>query len=590
VAFSVEADELVIVPSETLRPEAGFHADVCIIGAGAAGITLACELDGWARKVALVDAGGPGESERATNRDPYFGTTEGTHPVLHHFRRRGFGGTTRLWGGRCVPFEPVDLQPRPYITDSGWPIAYDELSCHYPRAMEYCQAGEFAFTGDCIADGERRSALPGLEQSQLFHADRIQRYSLPVDFGRQYGKRLAKSQNVFVLTHAHAVRLRKTGRASAIAGLQVATRAGRLVEVRAQVFVAALGGIETTRLLFVSDPDGPGLGNHSDRLGRYYMCHVENVIGRVRPRATPAPFDFARTRDGIYCRRNIQPREATQRRHRIPNIAFRLHYPDISVPSHGSSVLSAMFLAKRLLRPEYRRLLHHGHDVPLQPRLLAAHLRNVLLGSPSLAHFGARWLTKHVLATRKLPYVLTDSRDGTFPLEFVAEQTPLPDSRIALSRALDEYGVPRVHIAWKFCSQDAAGISRAYRLLRDEAARTNAGVIEFDDARLDELVAASRPVGGHHMGTARMSRQPSAGVVDERCAVHGLPNLYVCSAAVFPTCSYANPTLTVVALAIRLAAHLRRSAMNPVRTARAPEGRPRSSDVAAFSSSHTRSA
>jgi choline dehydrogenase-like flavoprotein len=110
-------------------------------------------------------------------------------------------------------------------------------------------------------------------------------------------------------------------------------------------------------------------------------------------------------------------------------------------------------------------------------------------------------------------------------------------------------------------------------LLRDEVALTNAGVVEFDDQRLEDLVAASRPTGGHHMGTTRMSRQPSAGVVDERCAVHGLPNLYVCSASVFPTCSHANPTLTVVALAIRLAAHLRTSAMRPAMLGEAGETR-----------------
>jgi choline dehydrogenase-like flavoprotein len=472
-----------------------------------------------------------------------------------------------------VPFEPIDFQPRDYIADSGWPIKYEELSCHSPRAMEYLHAGEFRFTGDCIEGGERPTALPGLEQSRLFHADRIERYSLPVDFGKQYGRRLAKSANVFVLTHAHAIRLRKAFGADKITGLQIATRAKRFVEVRAAIFVAALGGIETTRLLFASDPDGPGLGNHSDCLGRYYMCHVQNVVGRVRPRATPPPYDFARTRDGIYCRRNIQPREATQLEHRLPNIVFRLHYPDISTPSHGSAVLSAVFLTKQLLRPEYRHLLHHGKEVPVGPRLAAAHVRNVLLHWPSLAHFGVRWLVRHILATRKLPYVLMDSRDGTFPLEFNAEQTPLRDSRITLSRALDGHGVPRVHIAWRFSPQDVGGISRAYRLLRDEVALTNAGVVEFDDERLEDLVAASGPVGGHHLGTTRMSRQASAGVVDERCAVHGLPNLYVCSTAVFPTSSYANPTLTVVALAIRLAAHLRRSTMRPAILREASETR-----------------
>ncbi|MFC7610872.1 GMC family oxidoreductase [Teichococcus aestuarii] len=138
-----------------------------------------------------------------------------------------------------------------------------------------------------------------------------------------------------------------------------------------------------------------------------------------------------------------------------------------------------------------------------------------------------------------------------------AEQVPNADSRVTLTGERDAYGLPRLQVDWRLHRQDIDSLVRSMRVARDAFARSGTATLTFDDATIEDEVRASTPVGGHHIGTARMAESPRDGVVDAHCAVHGVPNLYVASAAVFPTSSHANPTLTIVALALRLADHLK---------------------------------
>lgn len=543
-----------IQPSRALSKSANPSAAVCIVGAGAAGITLACELDGAGFSVILLEASGVGRFERVS-QDPYEGEANEPHPSPANFRRRAFGGSTTIWGGRCVPYDPIDFERRDYAPNSGWPISYYEVARYYQQAVSYCDAGNSDFAVETALE-HPKPTIPGLTGSDL-DTSVIERYSLPTDFGARYRERLAQSANVRVVTQAHVLRLVKEEGADRIAAVDYVDRAGRAARIEATAFVLATGGIETPRLLLASDPAGKGYGNHSDCLGRYYTCHVENILGVLRPKRPSIPFDFERTRDGVYGRRKLQIRPEAQRREGILNIAFRLHYPDVSDPNHGSPVLSAVYLAKRTLIPEYRRILQHGGAGGIGRTGVLHHLGNVVGGLSALAGFGVDYLRRRVLAKRKLPYVLVPNANGTYPIEFNSEQTPLPNSRITLNGAKDQYGVPRVHVDWRMCGTDVDSICRAYRLLRDGLARSGACELDYDEASLRERVAYSMPVGGHHIGATRMAATPAGGVVDKDCAVFGLPNLYVASSSVFPTSGHANPTLTIVALSIRLARHLR---------------------------------
>ena len=385
-------------------------------------------------------------------------------------------------------------------------------------------------------------------------AAHIERYSLPTDFGKRYRQRLHRSQNVTVMLGLRCVKLNRTSGEEKIESAEFIDRTGRILALRADVFVLATGGIEVPRLLLASDPAGAGYGNQSDCVGRFYMCHFENTLACIVPHNKAVAFQFERTSDGIYCRRQLRFTPMAQRTYHLVNTVFRLHFPSYSDARHGSSIMSAIYLAKTVLLPEYRAILQHQIDAPVSPR--SHHIANVLRDLPGLLGFAGDWLFRIRLAKRKLPYTLVSNADGSFPLEFNAEQTPDPSNRITLQQDRDRHGVPRVHIAWHVGAQDAQAVMRAFQLLRQSLARSGAAQLLFDDELLPGQIARSIPLG-HHMGTARMAASPGSGVVDVDCAVFGLRNLYIASSAVFPTSSHANPTLTIVALAVRLARHLR---------------------------------
>jgi len=544
-----------IISSTDIDALQGLETTICIVGAGAAGITLACELDGSGIAVLLLESGGLAPD--AALDDDYAGHARAPHPPTTQFRRATFGGTTGIWGGRCVPYDPIDFERREHIPHSGWPLPYDEVARHYPRAMAYCDAGAAEFSSGGSLPGAPPT-LASLAPNDVLLADRIERYSLPTDFGKRYGKKLRDSANVTVVLNARCVDLVKHDGGDRVAALTVSDVGGRRLNVTARQFVLATGGIEVPRLLLHAARGGAGFGNGNDLVGRYYACHFENILGKVTADA-PIPFKFEKTSDGVYCRRKLQFSADAQRRHRLLNTAFRFHFPEYSDASHGSAVMSTIFLAKSILIPEYRAILqHNSQGATSSPPL--HHWKNVATGLPQLAHFGAEWLFRRKLATRKLPYTLVPNADGSYPLEFNCEQTPLASSRITLSENdadSDRHGLRRVRVDWRIDDADIDATERGFLLLRDTLAHNSGVRLHLDQATLRERIAASVPLGGHHIGTTRMAASRADGVVDTNCAVFDVPNLFIASSAVLPTSSHANPTLTIVALALRLAQHLK---------------------------------
>ncbi len=543
-----------IISSRDLASSALEGVDLCIVGAGAAGIALACELDGCALKVVVLEAGGfrPEVSTLEFQR----GTASPPHPDLTQYRRSAFGGTTSLWGGRCVALDPIDLEAREYVPHSGWPISFAELAQYYPRALNYCDAGKFDFT---VAGSlsQPTATIEGFKSDGTVLADHIERYSLPTDFGERYRKRIAESANVTAVLRARCVRLHKRLGDDAIESLEFIDRAGRRRRLRARAVVLAAGGIEVPRLLLASEPEGIGLGNLNGLVGRFYSCHFETACARLFANGMRVAFDFEKTTDGVYCRRQLRLSESTQRQHKLLNMVFRLHFTEYSDPAHGSSVMSAIYLAKSMLPTEYRSILQHGRRTA-GPVAVFPHVRNVLGGLPQLCKFGADWLFKMRLAQRKIPYTLIRNSDGSFPVEFNGEQTPCESNQVLLLQDEDPHGMKRVQVNWRLQRDDTESAHRAFVLLRKSINTGSRCRLEFNDEQLLDQLRAAPPVGGHHMGTARMASTPRRGVVGPDCAVFALPNLFIASSAVFSTSGYANPTLTIVALAVRLARHLTR--------------------------------
>lgn len=539
-----------------LAPGTALHADICIVGGGAAGITLALELRDSGKSVLLLEAGG--EAEEAETQALYAGETtdEALHPPPDKYRVRCFGGSTTIWGGRCMPFDAIDFEPRDYLPHSGWPIGFDDLAPFYPRANALVEAGAFAYTAETAYDGTAPPMIRGFD-SDAVSQNRLERFSLPTNFAASHGAALRAAADVRVLLHANVTAIRLKADGTSVDHLEVATLDGGRYTATASEFVLATGGLEVPRLLLASNDVAPaGIGNEHDQVGRYYMCHIAGTAGTLtvtRPRAD-VHHGYVVTPDGVYARRRFAISEAVQRRLRIGNFIARLHFANLNDPAHRSGILSGLYLAKSFISYEYSKRLHDGRERTAANWL--RHVRNVLFDPFDTLAFLWHWLTRRTLATRKFPSVVIPSRTNRFSLDFHAEQAPNPDSRITLTEARDALGMPRIRIDWRHSAWDIDTVRRSLAVIRDELARTGCGRLDYDDATVAEEALRYGAYGGHHLGTARMSASAETGVVDADLRVHGVANLSIASGAVFPTSSQANPTLTIVALAVRLARRL----------------------------------
>ena len=455
------------------------HADVCIVGGGPAGITLAITLAQSGRNILLLESGDlvPGEDARALNAGEV--ADETLHSPPDKYRERCLGGATSIWGGRCVPFDPIDFETRPWIDHSGWPIGYDDVEPYYAAANILCEAGEFEYDARLAAPGGMRPLLRGFTPEH-FDTNGIERFSCPTNFGRRYEPRLRALNNVRVLLRATAIRLRAAGDGSRIESLEVCgTRESRF-SVTADQFVLAAGGMETPRLMLSSDDVQPnGIGNAHDLVGRYYMCHVAGTIGSLHV-CGPADlvwhgYDLAP--DGTYCRRRISLRADVQARLGLGNAVFRLHHPRIGDPSHRTGPLSAIFLAQKLISYEYAKRL--VSDVPPTPGIWLRHGLNAAIDAISTIRFLGHMVRDRLLAERKFPSIIIRPRTNRFSLDFHAEQVPNPDSRITLGSSKDRFGNRQVRIDWHYTRKDIETVSQSFYLLRRDIRKQAIGELTF---------------------------------------------------------------------------------------------------------------
>jgi choline dehydrogenase-like flavoprotein len=546
------------------------EADLCIVGSGPAGIAIARALRGSGLDVILVEGGGRRRGDAALSEGGE--TAPGSpHPPADMYRERRFGGSSTIWGGRCVPLDPIDFEARDHVPGSGWPIPHEALAPYYPQALELCEAGTGGFGPEAM-----RAPKPLIEgfRSERF-ATAIERYSPPTDFGRRYAAELRAAGHVRLLLGAVCAELMPDAEDPVVSTARCIGPGGKDLRVRARAFVVAAGGIETVRLLAASRArQEAGMANGSGTLGRHYMCHLEGTLGAIRltPADRPIDWDFGRTRDGAYARQQLRVTPRAQREAGLLNTVLRIHHPNPMDPSHGDPVLSTMYLAKRFILPEYRRKITSVELMALSRmqggRLAARHVANVLRGAPRLAAFLPPFVWRRYAVRRRIPYVALRSGTGVYALDFNAEQAPNPQSRIEVLPGADRFGLPRFRIDWRLTEGDVRAAAGVYRLLARELAASGVGELVLDEGLgegLEARIAACGPVGGHHIGTARMSADPRRGVVDAEGRAHELRNLYLAGSATFPTCGHANPTLTIVALSLRLADHLR------ARLAGAPE-------------------
>ena len=547
-----------ILDADTIENGACLRADVCVVGGGAAGISLALSLSGQGLSIILLESGRMAEDP--ATQALYAGEVadERLHSPTDKYRQRRLGGSTGTWGGRSMPFDPIDFETRPHVPHSGWPISYDDLLPFYPAANALAEAGRFAYDADEAMGGVAPPMVRGFE-SDIVRTNGLERFSCPTNFGQRYERRLRVAPDIQVLLGANctAIRLEADGRS--VREVAVATLAGRRFRVAARATVLAMGGLETARLLLASRDVAPqGVGNEHDVVGRYYQCHIAGNVGTLvfngRPQDVRHGYEV--TPEGIYCRRRLAISAAEQRRHGLANCVARLHFSRITDPRHRNGVLSGLFLSRKFISYEYGKRLNDGTD--LTAGLYARHLWNVITDPVDTAAFLAHWATKRTLAQRKFPSVILRNRTNRFSLEMHGEQVPRADSRVTLTDKADALGMPQLRVDWRYGPEDIASVDGTLALIAQELERSGAGRLAWDRNTLEEDLMRFGAYGGHHIGTARMGTDPRPSVVDADCRVHSVHDLFVAGSAAFPTTSQANPTLTLIALSLRLGSHLAR--------------------------------
>jgi choline dehydrogenase-like flavoprotein len=339
--------------------------------------------------------------------------------------------------------------------------------------------------------------------------------------------------------------------------------------LRAGRYVLACGGLESTRLLLASHRDGDGgIGNHAGHLGRWYMAHVESRIADVHFTTDPAATVAGHERDdaGVYVRRRFTLSPEAQRREGLPNVALWLVNPRLSDAAHRNGFLSLVYLLLR--SPIGGRFvadaIRQSHLRVPTSSTVRDHVDNVVREMAGSLRAAGRFAYERFLRRgRKLPGFSMRSDENRYPILYHAEHLPSWHSYVELSDVRDEVGMPRLATHLAFAEADVAAVERVHRLLDASLRSQGLGHVEF---LYDDVAAAVRRGvfgGRHQIGTTRMSALPEDGVVDGDLAVHGHDDLFVLASSVFPTSSQANPTLMLVAMALRLAAHLDARAAAP---------------------------
>lgn len=519
--------------------------DLCIIGAGAAGIAIAREFIGGGARVIVLESGGL--EPDADTQDLYDGQQDGVpYPdTIYSARLRFFGGTTNHWTAFCSPWTETDFSERPWKLNSGWPISLSDIAPYYRKAFETCRLGAHSeWDWEAKSWAQRLGLGDDFMADSVFEAQVMQRgfrkyEDYPNSFGLEYRQELEQAKSVEILLNSNVVDIMTADDDRVVSSLKVVTFAGNRFTVRAGTYVLATGGIENPRLLLASTSSRPnGLGNEHDNVGRYFMDHIQvPVAGRFYPRDTdPAAYRMYgpnKANGGtVYCQVRTPEDFIEAEKMNAAYISLRPQLDKDYVAASESDGVNAL-----------NEMLNNIFDGTL-PTELDEKFADVVTDADDVL----------VSLFRKIYH-------GDIPVEHYNclvrfDPTPVRDSRVSLTDEVDPLGMRRVKLTWAVHDVDKANVARLIDIFGKEVGRLDAGRVQrnFDP---DKPLPDNLDVGWHHMGTTRMSSRPETGVVDKNCRVHSTENLYIAGSSVFATAGSGTPTMTIVALALRLADHLK---------------------------------
>lgn len=551
------------IDAQTLEDETTFSSDIAVVGAGPAGIVLALELAKAGYEVALIESGSLQFSAKTQNLgeashfDPQF------HAPMSECTRRQVGGTSTIWGGRCLPYDPVDFDRRSYIPNSDWPIGYEEIAGYFQRACDYFLCGKSEFQIENIPNIKQKSIVPGLPDAEVLTST-LERWSLPTNFGKEYFNALKQSQKIKLLYNLTCTEIDTNEQGTQVELLNAKTLGGKTIRVKSQKYVLAGGALNTTRLLLASDRRHPGgIGNHSGLLGKFYMGHLSGDIAVIHFTTPPQDtvFGFDRDPEKIYLRRRFSFTREFLHEQQLPNIVAWLGAPKFGDPAHQNGVLSSAYLALNMpvLRNYLTSTAMRKAAIGEEDRGIdRAHVMNVLKDFKQAITFVPRFGYGRYIAKRKIPALFVYSAANEYPLHYHSEQVPNPNSTVNLSDDRDELGMRRLNINLQFAQQDIDSVVKAHSYWDRYLRKHECGYLKYVTDDLEASVWTQAGDGFHQVGTTRMSEHPNTGVVGTNCNIHGVDNLFVASSSIFVTSGQANSTFTIVSFALRLADHLKK--------------------------------
>lgn len=519
--------------ARTLADGTELRADLCIVGSGPAGLTIALELEDSGLDIVVLESGGfDYEDELQALYDvdmvgEQFGA-EGSPIPVSATRLRYFGGTSNHWAGYSRPLRRIDVEPRPELGRPGWPITYDDLVSNYDRALEILDIGPYEFGLDYW--NEQGDVGPAVIDDDVVESVVYQ--VSPTQFGTRYRDAMDAS-SVRVVTHANLVDIVPAESGRTVTRLDLATLTGRSLSAVADRYVIAAGGIETARLLLASARERGGIGNDNDLVGRGFCEHGQNTLGVAT---------FAPGVDDLRAYSRVD----------VPSPLGR--GPDGMISLQTTLVLTDETLRREEILGTEAQL----YSLPLDedpPRAVSG---------PSVVDAGDLLRTFDV----RPPQAMVG-------FSVVSEQSPNPDSRITLTDELDALGMPRAALDWRVSDDDRRSIVRGLEIMGARLGAAGAGRLQITAgslapsgeggllSRFEVDPAATDHTGfhlahsNHHCCTVPMSADPSTGVCDADQKVWGFEDLYLAGSGVFPTAGVTSPTVSIVALSVRLAAHLR---------------------------------
>lgn len=517
-------------------------SEVCIVGGGIAGLTLARDLDRRGIETCLLESGGmsPDRATRDLSRGENLGVP---HNVAEGSHSRYLGGGTNAWDGWCQPLDDHDFRIRDWVPNSGWPIGPDDLRSYYDQAHTVLGLGPNSYDPRYWVDQLARADVRRLPLAPDRVTDSLSQFSLPESFGSLYHKALDRAAHLRVFLYATVVEIETDPAAVAARRAVVFSLRGRKMTVTARIFVLAAGAIENARILLASNKTRrSGLGNMYDLVGRYFMDHPSVLAGEVRfvdGWKSNRLYDERLNRcdpevavRGVSFAGHYRLTTGVQQQERLLN--SRIWFSSVYAGEHPAVTTALEGLRRRVVDREGPR----ERVTELLARL-AAHPKE------ALQLLVARWFRVRQMVS-------------SVRLHALVEPVPDPESRVMLSDEQDELGTARVRVRWRLDALAQRTLDRTYAIFAEELERAGVAKVALGP-RLEgkdwqsqiEFIANQ-----HQMGTTRMHDSPRAGVVDRHGLVHGMRNLYVAGGSVFPTAGAGPPALTVVALAIRMADRL----------------------------------